>query len=338
MILVTGGTGLVGAHLLYELSKAHRSIRAIKRDSSDIEKVKNVFAYYAETNEANMLFQKIEWCTADINNIPQLTEAFQGVNQVYHCAAHVSFDPSEEKKLRKVNIEGTANVVNLCISNQIDKLCHVSSIAAIGSKPNSNEVDETGKWNPEGKHNDYAISKYGAEIEVWRGTQEGVDAVIVNPGVIIGPGFWNSGSGKIFQKIDNGLNYHFPKVTGFVGVSDVVNSMISLMNSNIVNEQFIVISENISFKKVFDLAAETLDRNKPNRQLKKWMIALGWAFQKIGSLFGARQSITRESINGLFEKTFYDNSKIKSALKFDFKKMDSVIQETAEMYKKDKKR
>ena len=190
-----------------------------------------------EAEEARKLFHQIEWKVADLNNIPQLTEAFVDVQHVYHSAALVSFDPADEQELRKVNIEGTANIVNLCISCKVYKLCFVSSIAALGNITNADKIDETGKWNPEGKHNDYAISKYGAEIEVWRGTQEGVNAIIVNPGVIIGPGFWNSGSGKIFKKIDSGLSYYFPKVTGFVGVQDVVKSMIILMNSENVNEQ-----------------------------------------------------------------------------------------------------
>lgn len=323
---------------MYELSKQHNSIRALKRDSSDIDSVRNVFGYYAEAKVADALFQKIEWCTSNINNIPQLSEAFKGITRVYHCAAFISFDPSEEKKLRKVNIEGTANIVNLCISNNIQKLCHVSSIAAIGTKPNEEKIDESGKWNPEAKHNDYAISKYGAEIEVWRGTQEGIDAVIVNPGVIIGPGFWDSGSGKIFKKIDNGLSYHFPKITGFVGVKDVTSAMMQLMDSDIVNEQFILTSENISFKKVFDITAEALSKKKPNRELKKWMIALGWFFQKMGSLFGAKRTITRESIQGLYEESQYDNSKIRTALNFDFSNMETVIQETAKFYKKDRQR
>lgn len=327
---------MVGAHLLYELARQYSFIRAIKRDSSDLESVRKIFGYYTEAKEAEELFQKIEWCTANINNIPQLSEAFKGITRVYHCAAYISFDPSEEKKLRKVNIEGTANVVNLCISHKIERLCHVSSIAAIGTKPSAKMIDEEGKWNPEGKHNDYAISKYGAEMEVWRGTQEGVDAVIVNPGVIIGPGFWNSGSGQIFTKVDKGLNYHFPKITGFVGVRDVVAAMIQLMDSSIVNQQYILISENCSFKKVFDITAAALSKKKPQRQLKKWMVALGWFFQKIGSLFGSKRTITRESIHGLFEESYYDNSKIRTALNFDFHNMETVIPETAQFYKKDR--
>ncbi|MCB7482330.1 NAD-dependent epimerase/dehydratase family protein [Christiangramia sediminis] len=336
MILVTGGTGLVGSHLLYELAGKNEKLRAIMRSSSDIGKVRKVFGYYSDKAEADMLFNRIEWVTADINDIPSLDLAFKDITQVYHSAALVSFDPSDEKKLRKINIEGTANIVNLCIENKIKKLCYVSSVAAIGSALNNSKPDENSKWNPEENHNDYAISKYGAEIEVWRSTQEGVDAVIVNPGVIIGPGFWNSVSGKIFSKIDKGLNYHFPKVTGFVGVKDVVKSMIALMNSSIKNEQFIIVSENLSFETVLKESARNMGKPEPDKKLQKWMIALGWIFQKIGSWFGRNRQITRDAINGLYEQTYFDNSKVKEKLNFDFTPMSEVLKETAKFYKIDK--
>ncbi|MDR5589292.1 NAD-dependent epimerase/dehydratase family protein [Christiangramia sp. SM2212] len=336
MILVTGGTGLVGSHLLIELASRNKKLKAIMRSSSDLTKLRKVFGYYAERSEADDLFKRIEWITADINDIPSLNTTFENVSEVYHCAALVSFDPSDEKKLRKINIEGTANIVNLCIANRVKKLCYVSSVAAIGSSSRNGGLDETAKWNPEENHNDYAISKYGAEIEVWRGTQEGVDSVIVNPGVIIGPGFWNSGTGKIFSKIDKGLKYHFPKVTGFVGVKDVVKSIIQLMDSDVRNEQFILVSENISFEKILRISAEAMDKPAPKKQLTKSMVFLGWIFQKIGSLFGAKRQITRESIQGLFTETQFNSSKVKSELNFEFTPMKNVLEETVKIYNSEK--
>jgi len=338
MILVTGGTGLVGSHLLYELTIKNEKLRAIIRPTSDISRVRKVFGYYTNKTEADILFNRIEWVTADINDIPSLQIAFENITKVYHCAALVSFDPSDEKKLRKINIEGTANIVNLCIANSISKLCYVSSIAAIGTNQNNSKIDETSKWNPEKNHNDYAISKYGAEIEVWRGTQEGVNAVIINPGVIIGPGFWNSGSGKIFSKTDKGLSYHFPKITGFVGVKDVVRSMTALMNSPVKNEQFVIVSENLSFEHVFKETAKYMDKPAPSKQLKKWMIALGWIFQKAGSLFGGKRQITKNAINDLYEKTYFSNHKLKEKLSFEFAPIGDVLNETSQIYKGEEKR
>ncbi|WP_300435722.1 NAD-dependent epimerase/dehydratase family protein [Christiangramia sp.] len=336
MILVTGGTGLVGSHLLFKLAQKNEKLRALYRPTSDLNQVRKIFGYYSEKAEADLLFNRIEWVTADITDVPALNLAFENITEVYHCAALISFDPADERKLRKINIEGTANIVNQCIANKIKKLCYVSSIAALGSTTNGKTIDENSKWNPEEQHNDYAISKYGAEIEVWRGTQEGITAVIVNPGVIIGPGFWNSGSGKIFSKIDKGLKYHFPKVTGFIGVKDVVRSMIALMESSLTNEQFIIISENISFEKVFRETANYMDRPEPTRKLKKWMIALAWVFQKTGSIFGRKRQITKDAIEGLHEETFYSNQKIKEKLNFDFTPISQVLKNTSELYTKDK--
>ncbi|MCP9198744.1 NAD-dependent epimerase/dehydratase family protein [Gramella sp. GC03-9] len=336
MILVTGGTGLVGAHLLYELAQDQDRILATKRHSSNIQSVRKVFGYYSDPEKADRLFEKIKWVTASLTNIPSLTDAFERVEYVYHCAALISFDPSDERKLRKINIEGTANIVNLCIAKNVKKLCYVSSVAAIGANLNDEPVNESSKWNPEAHHNDYAISKYGAEIEVWRGTQEGVPTVIVNPGIIIGPGYWDSGSGKIFSRIDKGLKYHFPKVSGFVGVGDVVDAMLKLMHSNIKNEQFILVAENLSFEKVLKDTARLLDKPEPSKRLTKWMVSLGWIFQKIGSWFGMPRQITRESISSLFGETRYDNSKIRERLQFDFTPIDRVLEKTASIYKKEK--
>ncbi|MFD1094301.1 NAD-dependent epimerase/dehydratase family protein [Salegentibacter chungangensis] len=331
MILVTGGTGLVGSHLLYNLVKSGEKPRAIHRKNSDLQKVKQVFSYY--TDKAEEFFKAIEWTEADINDIPALTEAFEGISRVYHCAALVSFNVNDEKKLRKVNIKGTANVVNLCIANSIEKLCYVSSIASLGRPLNGEMVNEDSPWNPEENHSDYAISKYGAEIEVWRGSQEGLKVVIVNPGVIIGPGFWDSGSGLLFKKVDNGLNFHFPKVTGFVSVWDTVEAMRHLMKAGVKNKRYIVVSENIAFKEVLCKTAEALDKPKPKKALKKWMIYMGWLAQKTGSVFGFKQVITRDSAKTLFEETRFDNGKIQEKTGLRFTPIHKVIEKTAEYYK-----
>ncbi|MBP6424881.1 MAG: NAD-dependent epimerase/dehydratase family protein, partial [Flavobacterium sp.] len=203
MILVTGGTGLVGAHLLLHLVEQGENVRALCRTKSSIEKTKNLFFLYHKPH----LFEKIEWIEADILDIPSLEIAFQNIEFVYHCAALISFDPKEEESIRKTNIEGTANIVNFCLAFGIKKMLFVSSIAAL-EDPNATEttISETTEWNPEKPHSDYAISKYGAEMEIWRGQQEGLNVIIVNPGVILGPGFPEQGSGALFSAVAKGLS------------------------------------------------------------------------------------------------------------------------------------
>ena len=248
MILVTGGTGLVGSHLLYKLVSNGQNVRAIYRREKTLKRVAHVFSYFS--NNAENLFNSIDWVEADLNDIPKLQKAFEGITHVYHCAAFVSFEPNKYHQLRKINIKGTANIVNLCISYSVKKLCYVSSIAAIGHHEDSSKlITEQTAWNPEDDNSVYAITKYGAELEVWRGTQEGLDAVIVNPGIILGAGYWKGGSsGNLFRKIHEGMKYYVNGVVGYVDVFDVVDAMVLLMNSNIKNENYILVSENLSFK------------------------------------------------------------------------------------------
>src|SRR6478609_6753538 len=255
MVLVTGGTGLVGAHLLIHLTEKGEQVRAIYRNLENIQKTKSLFLLYKK----EALFESIHWIQGDIIDIPSLDNAFQGINQVYHCAALISFDPNDENLVRKTNIEGTANIVNFCLKYNVQKLCHVSSIAALGDlAEHETIITEETEWNPEKLHSDYAISKYGAEMEIWRGLQEGLEVVIVNPGVIIGPGFWNEGSGELFKRVKNGMPFYTKGLTGFVAVSDVVSIMYQLMKSPIKGERFTLISQNIVFQDLLNSIADGL--------------------------------------------------------------------------------
>lgn len=334
MILVTGGTGLVGAHLLVELTKRDTKIRAIYRREHKIALVKAVFEYLPNCSLSH--FEKIEWVEADLNDLPKLTEAFTGIKQVYHSAAFVSFEPDKYKQLRKVNIEGTANIVNLCISHKVDKLCYVSSIAAIGSELNPETlISEKTAWNPEEDNNVYAITKYGAEMEVWRGSQEGIDVVVVNPGIIIGGGFWKSGSsGSLFYKMFKGMRYYTNGVAGYVGVSDVVHCMTTLMDSNIKNEGFILVAENLSFKKFQFMVCDALGVSRPTKEASPLLLAVAWRLDwLVHKTLDKRRQLSKHMARSSTAITKYDNRKIKEALSFEFEPLESVIDDTASWFK-----
>ncbi len=332
MILVTGGTGLVGSHLLYHLSLENDVIKAIHRKNSDLNAVKNVFRYY--TDDFEPLIQKIEWVEADITDIFAMEKAFKNVTEVYHSAAMVSFDPKDYRAMRKINIEGTSNIVNFCIDFGIKKLCFVSSNAAIEKSFNSKIIDENEPWNNEMNNNGYAITKYGAEMEVWRGSQEGIPCVIVNPGVILGAGFWHNGSGALVSKIDKGLKFYSEGVTGFVGVKDVVSIMIQLMKSNILNERFILVSENKSFKDVFFLIADNLNKKRPSIKVTKFMSALGWRLEKIRSILtGKPPLLTIHSAKSIHNKHYYSSDKVKKALHYDFEFVAETVKNICNFYK-----
>ena len=325
MILVTGGTGLVGSHLLYQLTLQNEEVIAIHRKSSDLNAVKKVFSYY--TDNVEQLFSSIQWLEADITDVPSLSLAFENVTSVYHSAALISFKKADYNKMRSVNIVGTANIVNLCIANNIDKLCFVSSVAAIGKGQNGDDLTEEDDWSIEENNYGYAISKYGAEIEVRRASQEGIDVVIVNPGVILGSGFWENGPGKLFDKAFNEFNFYAEGVTGFVGVTDLVAIMMQLMKSTIKNERYILISENASFKEVLYTIADSFGKKKPSIKVTKFMTGVAWRFEWVLSkLFNKDPLFTKQSATSAHNKYYFSNKKIKKALGFEFEPLQDTIQ------------
>ena len=340
MILITGATGLVGSHLALHLAQSSgigsETIRAIYRNYSGIEKTKAVFSLYRKSD----LFQKIEWIKADIIDIPSLEAAFNNIDYVYHCAASISLDPAAENLLRKTNIEGTANIVNLCLSHKVKKLCYVSSIAALGDlKPHETNLTEETEWNPEKPHSDYAISKYGGEIEVNRGQQEGLQTVIVNPGVIIGPTpnhrEWNSCSGEIFKRVANGLLFYSKGTTGFVSVNDVVKIMAALMETEISGERFILTSQNISYEKLLQMIADAMKVKRPSIYGRLWMTEISWKVDwLISAIFLTRRKFPKTLARAIHNTDLISNDKIKTVLKYEFDGIEEYINKIAPYYRK----
>lgn len=330
MILVTGATGLVGSHLLLMLLEDNEKVRALYRNTAGLEKTKSLFQNY---NKAS-LFDAVEWIQADITDVPSLENVFVNIDYVYHCAAFISFNPNDEKILRKTNIEGTANVVNFCLDYKIKKLCYVSSVAALGDlKEYENTITEETEWNPEASHSDYAISKYGAEMEVWRGQQEGLAVTVVNPGVILGVGFWNSGSGQLFTQIANRLPFFTKGTTGFVCVNDVVKSMILCMKNQTSGTRFIVVAENISYEEIVKSIALALKVKPPSIYAAPWITSI---YQRIEAILafvlGSKRIMSSAIARSLHQKTAYSNEKIKSELGFQFQDIEQCIVEIAKYY------
>jgi len=329
MVLVTGGTGLVGAHLLLHLIENGESARAIYRKLETIEKTKSLFSLHKKEN----LFQKISWIQADILDIPSLEIAFENIEYVYHCAAFISFDPKDENIVRKTNIEGTSNIVNFCIAKKVQKLCFVSSIAALGDlKENEKIITEETEWNPEKPHSDYAISKYGAEMEIWRGQQEGLDSIIVNPGVILGPRIWKQGSGILLKKIEKGFSFYSRGTTGIIAVSDVVKIMAQLMKSDVKNERFTLIAVNIVFQDLFNSIADSLNTKRPSIYISPFLTnvlsRIDWFFSNI---FRTKRKLDRATAIASYSKNLYSNEKIKNTLKIDFTDIHLYIKEISSL-------
>lgn len=314
MILVTGATGFLGAELIHQLTVQGTKLRALKRKQSVIPDL---------LKDNNL----IEWAIADINDLSDLEEAFDGVDQVYHCAALVSFNPKDKAKLLKINIEGTSNIVNLCQELNV-RLLHVSSVAALGNAKKGALITEKDFWEYDAKAHAYAISKYEGEMEVWRGISEGLDAVIVNPSVIIGKDAGSEGSGAIFKLVKDGLSYYTKGATGIVDVTDVAKCMIALMNSPETAERFTISSENYHYKRFFEEIAAGYGIKAPSKEAKPWMLGIAWRAAKLAALFtGKPAALTSDAARSSLNESLYSNEKIKSTIGIDFKPLKQSIEE-----------
>lgn len=324
MIFVTGGTGLLGSHLLVELTKNNSCIRAIYRSEKKKNQLKQLFKFYLkESWEVN--FDKIDWFKGDILDIPFLQEVMTGCTHVYHCAALVSFNRKDFNLCMKINREGTANIVNVCLEKNIEKLCYVSSTAAIGGEDHK-IVTEDYKWKLTPTTSGYSVSKYSAEKEVWRGIEEGLNAVMVNPCVILGAGNWNDSSLTIFKTMRKGVRFYPPGSNAQVDARDVTDIMIRLMNSDISNERYLCIGSNQSFKKLMSSIADELNVKKPTIPVRRFIVEVARRAAGFASFFTrSRPSITKETVNSLFGDLSYSSDKIEKELNFEFKSLETTI-------------
>ncbi len=335
MILVSGGTGLVGSHLLFDLCKSGKTVRAIKRENSQIDNVKKVFSYYA--NNAQELLKNIEWINADLLDISSLEQAMEGITEVYHCAAMVSFDSKKEVEMMYININGTANMVNVALAKGIRKFCHVSSIATIGATEHGKDATEETFWKSSSENSNYSISKYGAEREVWRASAEGLDVVIVNPALIIGAGNWQQSSSNMFSKAYKGIKFYTDGTTGFVDVRDVAKLMIQLMNSEQKNERFIINSENKSFKVFFDIMHLAFNKPVPTIKAGKFLSNFAWVMEKIRcSISGSTPLITKETARSAHKTSNYSNKKIQHLFPdYKFITVEQSVKDTCSLFLKE---
>ena len=310
-VFVTGGTGLVGSHLIAEL----------------VKQGKNVKALYRTVIPDMVSKEKVEWLKGDILDIIRLNEALQNIEHVYHCAAVVSFDPKQKHEMFATNVDGTANVVNACLHTKVKKLCYVSSVSALGRREKGQETDESIAWDEDTDNSNYGKSKHYAEMEVWRGIGEGLQAVIVNPAIILGSGNWNEGSTKIFKTAYEEFPWFAEGETGFVDINDVVTIMIKLMESEISGERFIVSGENKTYRDIFTAIALAFGKKPPYKKVSALTAALVWRLEAIKSLFTNEASLlTRETAQSAQAIVKYNNNKFRQYFPlFNYTPLDEAI-------------
>ncbi len=337
MILVTGGTGLVGSHLLYDLVKSGKKVRALRRKNSRVEHVHKVFSYY--TKEAEMLLARIEWVEGELLDYQSVLDAMEGIEEVYHCAAFVSFNKRDRQEVLRNNIEGTAHMVNAALELKVRKFGYVSSIAALGRPLSGEDITEELIWRPSRHTSSYSESKFKSEMEVWRGIAEGLNAVIVNPSVIIGPGLWERGSGLFFWNIWKGLRYYTLGVNGYVDVRDVVLALTSLMRTEISGERFIVSSENLSVQEMFGMIARSLGKVPPSSYASPAMMAFIQKLDALKSaLFFTPPALPKETLYSAHRQVRYSSQKIRQTLGMEFIPMEKSVLETGRLFLKDAQR
>lgn len=331
MNLVTGATGFVGSHVLYRLIKLNRPVKALYRNPGKIKHVKKIFGYL--DNAASELLDRITWVQGDISDYQLVMECMKDVSCVYHVAGQVSFLRTGPQTMEQVNVKGTENIVNACLEQNVGKLCHVSSIAALGESEDGQMIDESVLWQPGISTSPYALTKYRGEMEVWRGIYEGLQAVIVNPSLVTGPGMWLGPGAPLYTRVYKGLSFYPEGSCGYVDVRDVAEIMVKLMDSGITAERFILNAENLKYRDFINLVADAMYKKRPYIPLSPFIIKMACIAEKLRSFMtGIPPAITKQALKAAAACTSYSNQKIIDALKIGFIPIQDSVQYAARVF------
>ena len=333
MILVTGATGLVGGHLLWHLLQDNKEIVALKRTESNLLPLRTIFLFY--TQNPDIYLNKIKWVTGDVLNEASLQTAFQNIKKVYHCAAVVSLGNGSDAMI-KTNVQGTRNIVNAALKANVEKFCFVSSIAACGHATGEEMIDENTTWTDSDDRSAYSKSKYYSEAEVWKGIKLGLNAVIVNPGVILGISGTSTGSSQLFAQVQKGLMFYTNGGSGYVDVKDVVKTMIHLTNSQVKNERFILVGENCSNKEILSWMADGFGKSRPwigiNRNT---LLLVGYISEMVAKIIPFKPLIDKGMARSATNREFYSNNKIMHETNITFTPIKDCIAEVCAFMLKD---
>lgn len=324
MVLVTGGSGFLGQHLVRRLVLENVPVRALYHNNAP--------------DESLLQLPNVSWMQCDLLDIFEVEEAFENITEVYHCAAKVSFEAADKYLIQKVNTDSTANVVNAALEADVRKLVFVSSIATLGRGNLEKPLTESDFWEESKNNTAYARSKYLSEMEVWRAMAEGLNAVIINPSIILGAGKWDEGSARLMKVADNEFPFYTEGINGWVDVKDVVEAMVLLMKSDISEERFILSEGNHSYKEIFTLMADGLGKKPPHIKAPTWATGLLWRWNAFRKIFtGKSATVTKETTRTAQMKCFYNNEKLLSALPdFKYTPIEETIRDMGKMFKSSK--
>lgn len=323
MVLITGGTGFLGAYIIKHLIAAGHTVRAIRRRQSPLP-------FFIDPAVLN----QVEWVEGDVLDVMSLEDAMVGADTVIHAAGVVSFSPAQRQVMFKVNAEGTANVVNVALEKNVRRIIHISSVAALGRTRSGDTVSEDKEWGDSALNTAYAISKYRAEMEVWRGIAEGLEGVVLNPSIILGYGNWNNSSCAVFKSVYNEFPWYTTGINGFVYVEDTARAAVELMASPVSGERFIINGDNWSYERLFNAVADGLGKKRPHRKVTPLLAFIAVQAARIKSLLTGKESLlSRETARVAQSETFYTNKKLLEALPgFVFTPLPEAIKNTTAQY------
>ncbi|MEO0403368.1 MAG: NAD-dependent epimerase/dehydratase family protein [Bacteroidota bacterium] len=330
MVFVSGGTGLVGMHLIASLLSDGQQVVAGKRANSDLSAIRD-FLKYSLPNVPGA-FESIQWRDVDLEDRASFAIAMKDCNAIYHAAAMVSFHSKDFSRMVEFNVGSTRTMVDYALDHDVTFFGYVSSVAALGREENK-PITESTEWKYDENNSTYAGSKYNAELEVWRGIEEGLNAYMVNPSIIMGIGDFTRSSAEIFKQVKKGMPYYPGGNNGFVAVQDVVEVLRHMCEKEAPSRRYMLVAENWSYQHLFDLVANAVNGKSPNKQAPLWTMKLYWRIQQIKELFtGKRAFVTRESLRNANQKYTYDATKVKNELNYQFQDVKEVIKETGEYF------
>jgi len=332
LVLLTGSTGLVGGHMLVHLYQVGKKVRCLIRSSSSLEQLKLICTFYNQPFEE--LKSSVEWVQGNTLDFIGLCDLMENVAEVYHCAAMVSFNSKNRMELIQTNVQGTSNMVDAALISGVRKFCFISSIAALGSAPDQSPIQEDTPRKNDDKTSAYSESKFRSELEVWRAVSEGLNAVIVNPGIILGPGDAGKGSLLLFQTGRKGMPFYTKATTGYVDVRDVCTISVELMEKGLFNKRFILVSENAHNGTVFGLIAKEFGKKPPRMLAGKFLLKMSVLFSTLtGWITGKTPQLTNDTIRSAKNPQSYSNDRVRKALDYTFIPLSQTIRETSDFLK-----
>ncbi|NNC82115.1 MAG: NAD-dependent epimerase/dehydratase family protein [Flavobacteriales bacterium] len=318
MVFITGATGLVGTRLVYDHVSQGIQVRALRRASSDMDEFYAVLRFYHQNDDIDSLTERIEWVEGDLLDMAVHDTYLDGCARCYHAAAIVSFHRRDHQKMYEVNVSGTAHMVNACLRAEIP-LCHISSIAALGRTAREGEFTEASVWKDSPYNSAYAKSKYRAEMEVWRGIEEGLKASIVNPSVVLGAGSAVRSSGALFGAVKEGMPFYTEGGTNIVDVRDVSEIAMRLMERQQYSERFILNSASLPYRSVLDSIADALGKRRPHIRVGSSALNLLWRLNSLKDMiFRTKSKVTEETALSSTTTYRYSNDKVKQRLDYSF--------------------